>query len=375
MPHPPSRPTVAEIDLDAIRSNFRSVRRRVGRNVAIAAVVKANAYGHGSVPVTRALEQAGADTFGVAFAEEGAELREADVVRPIHVFTLPGAGQVSLYLTHDLEATVATMREARWLNAAGEQAGRSIRVHLKIDTGMNRIGVKLCELEALLRGLARFRRLEINGVFTHFAVAERKNKAFTLRQLEQFSDAVDLLRRHGITPEAVHCANSAAIIDLPESYFTMVRPGIMLYGYAPSGIPPTEHPIRPALTVRSTVAMVKEIGAGESVSYGRRFTARQRTKIATVPIGYADGYSRLLTGRTDVLIGGRRRRVVGTICMDQLMVDVGRTDVRPGDDVVLIGSQRGAHISAQDVAGLLGTIPYEICCAVSARVPRTYRNL
>jgi alanine racemase len=375
MPSDPSRPTVAEIDLGALRSNLRSVRRRVGRAVAIAAVVKANAYGHGSRMVAQTLENAGADAFGVAFAEEGAELRQEGIRLPIHVFTLPAPGQIPLYLAHDLEATIATVREARALNAAAEREGTTVRVHLKIDTGMNRIGVRSAAIESLLRALGRMRRLEIKGVFTHFAVAEIRDTRFTELQLERFEEAIGLLRRHGVTPEAIHCANSAAIIAHPESYFTMVRPGIMLYGYAPSGVPPKEHPIRPVMTLRSSVAMVKEIGPGESVSYGRQFIARRRTRIATVPIGYADGYSRLLTGRTSVLIGGRRHPVAGTICMDQLMVDVGRLDVRPGDDVVLIGTQRGSRITAQDLGDLLGTIPYEICCAVSARVPRTYRNV
>jgi alanine racemase len=369
------RPTVAEVDLGAIRSNCTGIRRRVGPRVRILAAVKANAYGHGAVPVAKALLNAGADGFGVAFPEEAIELRNAGITSQILVFTLPAPGRVKPYLDHGLESTVATVDDLRLLTDAAVAAGRTASIHIKVDTGMNRIGVQRAKLVSFLRALAKMPRLEVKGVCTHFAHSEIRDKRFTHLQLERFDEAVAMLRRHGVEPPDVHCANSAAILDLPDSFFTMVRPGIMLYGYYPSDETTESVRLKPALTLRSTVSMVKEIERGESVSYGRRYIARRRTRIATVPLGYADGYSRQLTGKASVLIRGAAHPVAGTICMDQFMVDVGQSPVRSGDDVVLIGAQRGREISAWDIARKLNTIPYEVCCAISARVPRTYKGL
>jgi alanine racemase len=370
-----ARPTVAEIDLSAIRSNCAGVRRRVGPRVRILAAVKANAYGHGSVAVSKALLAAGADGFGVAFPEEAVELRNAGIASQILVFTLPAPDRVHPYVDYDLESTVATVEDLRLLNDAAVAAGRSLAIHIKVDTGMNRIGVQRARLESFLRALARMRRLEVKGVCTHFVQSELKDKRFTRLQLERFEDALAVLRRHGVSPQDVHCANSAAILDVPDSFYSMVRPGLMLYGYYPSFETSESVKLRPALTLQSQVAMVKDIERGESVSYGRRYIARKRTRIATIPLGYADGYDRQLAGKSSVLIRGKRHPVAGTICMDQFMVDVGRAPVRVGDDVILIGSQRGEEISAWDIAQKLNTIPYEVCCAISARVPRTYKGL
>jgi alanine racemase len=235
---------------------------------------------------------------------------------------------------------------------------------------MNRIGVKPRDLSKLVKALGGLKQLEIKGVYTHFATADRRDKSFSKQQLALFHQSLDTLRTAGVVPEVVHCAGSAGILDLPESYFSMVRPGIMLYGYYPSNETTESVRVKPVLSLKSRVSVVKWIEAGESVSYGRRFIAPRRTRIATLPVGYADGYMRLLTGQSSALIAGTVFPIVGTICMDQLMVDVGKSDVRVGDEAVLIGRQGRKAITAWDLASKIGTIPYEICTNISSRVPR-----
>lgn len=364
---------MAEIDLRALAGNLDGVRKKVGRSVRIMGVVKANAYGHGIIEVAKFLERRKVDYLGVANAEEGVALREAGIAVPIHVFTLPSKSQAPLIVQYDLEPTVCSQAEASILNAQGTRAGKSVLIHVKIDTGMNRIGVKPGDLKKLLKRLSTFRRLEIRGVYTHFAAADVRDKSFSRQQLSEFHDALEILRREGVSAELIHCAGSAGILDLPESYFTMVRPGIMLYGYYPSHETTESVELAPVLSLKSRVSLIKWVNPGETVSYGRRFTPRRRTRIATLPIGYADGYMRSLTGRSSVLIGNKRFPTAGTICMDQLMVDVGNEDVRVGDEAVFIGHQRHERISAWDLAATLGTIPYEICTNISSRVPRIQR--
>ena len=336
------------------------------------AVVKANAYGHGLIEVSRFLERQPVEYLGVANAEEGVALRVAGIKAPILVFTLPALSQSRLFGDFGLECTICSEPDARLLNAEGQRRGQTLPVHLKVDTGMNRIGVKVADLAKLLKILGTMPRLEIKGVYTHFATADRKESTFTRTQLEEFRRALEVLRKEGVSPEHVHCAGSGAIMHLPESYFTMVRPGLALYGSYPSDKISKRFRVEPALTLKTRVSLVKWIGSGETVSYGRRFTAKRRTQIATLPIGYADGYPRALSGRAEVLLAGRRFPVVGTICMDQLMVDVGRADVGVGDEAILIGRQGGQTINAWDLARLAATIPYEIFTNISSRVPRIY---
>ncbi|MEX2191363.1 MAG: alanine racemase [Bacteroidota bacterium] len=362
---------MAEIDLSAVAFNLRGVRKKVGSGTKVMAVVKANAYGHGIGLVAPFVESAGlADYFGVAFAEEGIALREAGLRKPIHVFTIPFERQASLFTDFNLEPTVSSIQEIAFLERSAVKAKRTLPIHLKIDTGMNRIGVKSAELEAVVSALRKARRLAVQGVFTHFATADEVNKQFLMHQLDEFHRQLERLRHLGLEAGLVHCANSASILDLPESAFSMVRPGVMMYGYYPSRTTSESIPLKVAMTLKSCVSLVKWIGPGESVSYGRRFVATKRTQIATIPIGYADGYTRLLSGKAGVLIRGKKYPIAGSICMDQLMVDVGADEVLAGDEVVLIGSQGSGQISAWDLASSLGTIPYEICCAISSRVPR-----
>ena len=336
------------------------------------AVVKANAYGHGDTEIAPLLEKWGAEYFGVAFPEEGVRLREAGVRKPIHVFTLGVRSQTPLYTEYKLEATVCSPHDVDVLGNLSVKGRRTIPVHVKVETGMNRIGVRRHDVSALVMALARLRRLEIKGVFTHLATSEDKDTTFAKQQLSEFQKALDDLKALKVEPELVHCANSGAIQHLPESYFSMVRPGIMMYGYYPSRTMEQTAPVAPAMSIKTAVSLVKWINAGESVSYGRRFIAQRRTRIATLPVGYADGYPRLLSGKSSVLINGQKFPVVGTVCMDQLMVDVGTTDVRAGDEAVLIGKQGQSQVTAWDLAERIGTIPYEILCNVASRVPRVY---
>lgn len=370
----PLRPTIAEIDLQAIAFNLKGIRSRVGRSVKIMAVVKANAYGHGIEGVSKFVDRSLADYFGVAFAEEGLAVRKAGIRKPIHVFALPAENQAHLFVEGGLEPTVCTAGQIRALQSAAAKSRKTLSVHLKIETGMNRIGVRRTDLPGLLKELGKAGRLEIKGVFTHFANSDEKDKSFMETQLREFESALDLLASQKVEPELVHCANSAAILDAPQASFSMVRPGVMMYGYYPSRTTSESIPLRRAMSIKSRVAYVKWIEAGESVSYGRRYVATRRTKIATLPLGYADGYSRLLTGKATALIGGNEYPVAGTICMDQLMVDVGESEVSEGDEAVLVGTQGGKSIGLWDLASKMSTIPYEICCAISSRVPRVYRS-
>jgi alanine racemase len=367
-----TRPTAAVVDLGVISENLKSIRRKIGGNVKVMAVVKANAYGHGLLEVSRFLERQSVEYLGVANAEEGVALREAGIRAPILAFTLPAESQSRLFGDFGLESTVCSEPDVRLLNAEGERRGQTLPVHLKVETGMNRIGIKASDLPGLLKVLSKMRRLEIKGVYTHFATADEKDTTFSKRQLGEFRRALEVLQKEGVSPEHVHCAGSAAIMHLAESYFSMVRPGLALYGCYPSHEISKSFRVRPALTLKSRVSLVKWIEPGETVSYGRRHTAKRRTKIATLPIGYADGYPRALSGRAEVLMGGRRFPVAGRICMDQLMVDIGRADVDVGDEAILIGRQKRESIDAWDLARLAGTIPYEIFTNISSRVPRIY---
>ncbi len=337
------------------------------------AVVKANAYGHGIIPVSRYLVENGITDLGVAFAEEGLILRAAGVRAPIHVFALSQGAQVDLCVEHRLDATVATVEGLRAVQRTAARLGRTVGIHLKVETGMNRIGLQTAEIPGFLRALARANRVELRGVYTHFATSDVPGSRFVGEQLRRFEDAVEILIRAGVEPEVVHVANSGAILHRRDATYSMVRAGILMYGYSPTGPDDRTLPVRPALSLRTRVALVKRIRRGESVSYGRRYRVSRPTTIATIPIGYADGLFRTLTNRgASVLIRGRRFPIVGTICMDQCMVDCGNADVLTGDDVVLIGTSGSRTLTAWDLAKTAGTIPYEVTCAISARVPRTY---
>jgi alanine racemase len=368
-------PICAEIDLRAISHNLAEVRRLVGPEVEIMAVVKANAYGHGLIEVARHAAASGAGWLGVARAAEGCELRRHGVEIPILVLGYTPPEQYAEILACDLAQAVYDFSLASALAEAARRAGRTVRVHLKIDTGMGRLGFPADEpgLKAALR-TARLPGLEVEGIFTHFATADAADKTFVLEQLTRFREALAVLRRAGLEAPLIHAANSAAIIDLPESHFNMVRPGIMLYGLYPSHEVQTRLvDLRPAMTLKARIAMVKKVPGGFPVSYGCTHVTCRPTTLATIPAGYADGYFRAFANRSRVLVHGTRCRVVGTVCMDQIIADVGHvTDVAVGDEVVLFGRQGEATLPVDELAAIAGTINYEIVCAVSARVPRVY---
>lgn len=367
------RPTYAEIDLDALQHNFREIRRQAGSERQVLAVVKANAYGHGAVPVTRALEAAGADLFGVAIVEEGVELRQAGVTRPILVLGGVYPGQEEVFLRHGLAATIFDLAGARRLQARAAGVGAVCPIHLKVDTGMGRIGFRPEDLPTALRELRTLPALRLEGVLSHLALADEPDHPFTGAQTDLFRQVLQQVREAGFAFRYAHLSNSADLFsrDLPEC--NLVRPGIALYGGLPAEHLASRLDLRPVMSFRTTVVQLKEVPAGTGISYGHRFVASRRSLLAAIPVGYADGFTRKLSNCGEVLVRGRRARVAGTVCMDWTLIDV--TDipgVTVGDQVTLLGRDNGCRISAEEWAERIGTISYEIFCQVSKRVPRIY---
>jgi alanine racemase len=363
------RATRAEILLDAIGHNLRVVQEAAaGRRIL--AVVKADAYGHGVVPVARRLQTEGVDGFGVALAEEGIELREAGIDRAILVLNGINGGAHREIIAAGLTPVVYEISEARAFDLVS--GSRPIDVHLKVDTGMGRLGVPLGELSDFLRELRRFPSIRIAGLMTHLSTADA-DPLYVAEQLAGFAEARGLVRRFGHEPSVLHVANSAALFRHPESHFDWVRAGLALYGYP--GSDTIDAPLRPALRWRTEVLRVRTLQAGESVGYGRSFRAPVETRLATIPVGYGDGLLRSASNRGHVLIGGVRCPIVGNIAMDLTTVDVsGVSRVAIGDEVLLLGEQGGSVLDARDLAVAAGTIPYEVLTNVSRRVPRVYLN-
>jgi alanine racemase len=365
----------AVINCAAFRSNLEAVRSYVGPRPRIMAVIKANGYGHGMVHLAGEATAAGITDFGVARVHEGLELRAAGFDQRILVFESAPPGAVRNAIDQGLTLTVTDPISLAIVEEEARRAGKRTDVHVKIDTGMGRLGLPPGQAERFVVEVARSPHVVLGGIYSHFATSEDPDRAFALLQLERFSDVLDGVRREGVEIPERHMANSGAIISLPGSHLDMVRPGIMLYGYPPGQGMPERYPVRPVLSLVSRVAFVKDVDAGVSISYGRKYFTGARTTVTTVPMGYGDGYSRLLTGKAEVLIRGLRFRVAGTICMDQLMVDVG-TDagIAVGDEVVFIGRSGTEVITAWDVASRIGSIPYETTCALTPRVPRVYES-
>jgi alanine racemase len=373
------RPAWAEIDLAAVAANVRWIADVVAP-AEVCAVVKADGYGHGAVAVARAALDAGAAWLGVALAEEGATLRDAGITAPILVLSEPLADDMEVATWFGLRPTVytpagveAAARAAK--NAPSRGAPAPVPVHLKIDTGMHRVGCQPEDAVLLAGAIATHRALVFEGVYTHLAVADEPANPFTDEQLRRFAAAVDDLDAAGLRPRLTHAANSAGAITRPDSRFDMVRVGIALYGIPPAPALADEVDLHPAMRLKATVGLVKTVAAGERVSYGLRHRFDRDTVVATVPIGYADGVRRRLSELgADVLIRGRRRPMCGTITMDQITIDCGDDqEVRAGDEVVLIGRQGDEEITADEWAARLDTIGYEIVCGIGPRVPRRYR--
>ncbi|HTX18638.1 MAG TPA: alanine racemase [Bacteroidota bacterium] len=368
------RPTYAEIDLGAIHYNLKQIRKKVGRRPLIMAVVKANAYGHGMIQVARSILKDGtAGYFGVAIVEEGIQLRENGIAAPVLVLTAAPEPQLELFVKHGLEATVCSMAVARKLDHVAARTGGEGIIHVKVDTGMGRIGIPPVDAVAFVEELRKLKHLKVAGVFTHFATSDDRDHTFAKRQLSTFKSLLAALHAAGFDIPLKHCANSGAILQHPDSYFDLVRPGIMIYGHPPSRTVSPMLPLRPAMSLRSRIEFMKTVEKGTSISYGRRYFTRGRTTIGSVAIGYGDGFSRRLTNKASVLVNGKRFPVVGTICMDQVMIDVGiRSSCKVGDRVTLMGKDGKEEISIWQISDQLGTIPYEVCCSITERVPRNY---
>lgn len=369
------RPAYVEINLDNLAHNIKEVRRLTGKNAQVMAVIKADGYGHGATKIAQTLLDNGADRLAVAVLDEAIELRNAGFDVPIFVLGYTQPERAAEVVQYDIEQAVYSIETAEALSMAARAAGKTVRVHIKIDTGMGRIGLQPND-EALetIRAINKLDHLKIKGVFTHFAVADEVDKAYTLQQYERFMSICTQLEEEGIQIELKHCGNSATIIDLPDMHLNLVRAGIMLYGLAPSkDVMLNKLELKEVMSLKVRITHVKELAAGQSVSYGRKFIAEKPATIASLPIGYADGYTRLLSGKAEALVKGKRVPVVGRICMDQCMIDVTNIpDVAVGDEVVLFGQQGEGFISIDEIAEKLETINYEVVCMISRRVPRVY---
>lgn len=365
----------AEIDLAALRHNLGEIRRIIGPNVAQMAVVKAEAYGHGAFEVAQAACQAGAAWLGVALPEEGLALRQKGITVPILVFAPLQTEQVGFFLEHQLTATVCFLEPVVALSREALKRGQTVQVHVKLDSGMGRVGVRPEEAVKFIKKVAAIPGIKVEGLYSHLATADQADKRYALEQISRYEHVVSDLKAAGHLPGLLHLANSAGMMELPQTHLNMVRTGIILYGLYPSNeVDRGRIDLKPVLSLKTRVLYVKKVPAGTGISYGQRYHTAKVSTIATLPIGYADGWSRMLSHKAQALIGGKRYPVVGTICMDQCMVDVGDDPVEIGDEVVLIGAQGKERITADEIAELLGTINYEVTCMIGDRVPRVYIN-
>jgi alanine racemase len=371
-----NRPTIAEIDLDAFRFNYMQIRKKVDINTRILAVVKADGYGHGAIFLSRELQELGVDLLGVAICEEAIALRKAGIEVPIIILNGIFKGQIEEAFEYDLTPVIFDLHTARCLSDRGKNLNSKIKVHVKIDTGMGRIGILPEGLTRFFTSLKTLSNLEIEGVLSHLSTASGdslQDKDFTSLQIKKYEDSIKELEKLRIYPPIRHIANSAATIDMLHCSCNTVRPGLLLYGAYPCPRFVDKIKLKPVMRLKTEISQIKRVPCGSGISYGRTFVTRAQSSIATLPIGYADGYSRLLSNCGSVLIRGKKAPVVGSVCMDMIMVDV--TDVpraKVGDEAVLIGRQGDCEITADDIAEKIGTISYEVFCNVSRRVPRVY---
>ncbi|MBW1958935.1 MAG: alanine racemase [Deltaproteobacteria bacterium] len=380
----------AEVDLEAIAHNVRELRRITDPGADLMAVVKANAYGHGVIEVTRKALESGADTLGVARIEEGIELRKAGFNESVLIFGYTPPALARKLIAFDLTQTVWSYKTAQALSDVAVSSNKQIKVHLKVDTGMGRLGLlpdyrRPPETEQNLMGnairdvesISSLAGLTMEGVYTHFATADSSDKAYAEKQFKIFIDFLNELRRAGMNPPLCHAANSAAIIDMPETHLHIVRAGIAIYGLYPSDqVNKRRIALKPAMTLKSKIVHLKKVPPGFKVSYGSTYQTPKSTTIASIPVGYADGFNRLLSSRGHMLVRGRRAPIVGRVCMDQTMLDVGHIpDVALEDEVVIFGRQEDASITVDEIAATLNTINYEIVSSLTARVPRIYPKL
>lgn len=360
--------TYAEINLKAIKHNIAAIRKLLAPSVKFTAVVKANAYGHGAVAVARSAVEAGADFLAVANLKEALELREAGIVSRILILTESPTSVMDEIIQYDLDQTIYSYTEAKALSDEAVKRGKNARVHIKVDTGMGRVGVPPSEAAAFVAKVSSLKGIDLEGIFTHFAMAEDPQDNFTADQFAKFKQVISK-----VDIPIKHSANSAGVLFHPETHLDMVRVGLMMYGLYPQGNSRNLIDLKPALSFKSRVTYLKKIPAGTPLSYGCTYVSPVATNIATVPVGYADGFSRRLSNRGQVIIKGRRFPVVGRVTMDLTMIDVRDAKIEVGDEVVLIGEQNEQVITADEVADLEETISYEVVCGIGKRVPRIYK--
>ncbi|MFH1665773.1 MAG: alanine racemase [Candidatus Omnitrophota bacterium] len=366
------RPTWAEIDLDAVRYNLSRIRSFVDKDVKILAVVKANAYGHGLVPVSRVLAANGADYLGVATVDEAVTLRRAGLELPVLVLGSVLEEEARAAVAYNVTLTLCNLELLDALLAIAGRTGLRPKVHVKVDTGMGRIGVWHEDAADFIKSVHANKQIEVEGVYTHFSAAARDNE-ITRMQISFFEEVLKRLEEAGIVPVYRHSANSVAVVDWKRSHLNMVRTGILLYGVYPKERFRRDFKLDPVMNLKTRIVYLKSAPPGRAISYGRTYITQKDTKIATIPIGYADGYGRILSNKAEALIRGQYVRIVGMVTMDQTLLDVGHIpDVKVGDEVVLIGKQGDAEIPIEKIAKLAGTIPYEILSAITDRVPRIY---
>lgn len=368
------RPTWVEINLDNLAYNIREIRKITKKDTLITAVVKANAYGHGSIEAAKIFLANGADRLAVATLSEAIELRKAKIYAPILVLGYIPKSQYPLAIKWNISQTIYNYESAKILSNISQDLGKKSIIHIKIDTGMGRLGFlpKDDSVEDIVK-ISQLPNLEIEGIFSHFSKADERDKGYTIYQFESFMDMVKKLDNRGVYIPIKHISNSAAIIDLPQYHLDMIRPGIMLYGYYPSEeVDKDRIVLRPAMTLKTKVSNIKKVPKGSYISYGGLYVTEKESKIATIPIGYADGFSRLLTSKAEAFVKGHRVPVVGRICMDQCMLDVSNVeDVDIDDQIVLFGYEEGQP-TVEEIANKLNTNSYEVICMVGRRVPRVY---
>ncbi|WP_339060962.1 alanine racemase [Tepidibacillus marianensis] len=367
------RPTVAEIDLDAMTENVHFFKNRILKDIKVMAVVKANAYGHGVTPVVKHLQSIGIHHFAVAFMDEAIELRKAGINDPILILGHTTIEAIEAAFFYDIRVTVFSKEVLDQIHLIGEKRKQQLKVHVKIETGMGRIGVYPEDIEEFYEMIRQSPWIEVEGVFSHFATADEKDKEYTKKQYERFINVVKFIEKYQTIP-LIHISNSAAMIDLPDLQQTMVRLGISLYGMLPSkevGIDP--HDLNPVMTLKTKISFVKNVSPGQTISYGGTYRVEKESKIATIPIGYADGLFRGLSNRGFVLVRGEKAPIIGRICMDQTMIDVSHLpNIEAGEEVVIYGKQQGHWLMIDEQAKLLNTINYELATSVGYRIPRIY---
>jgi len=367
------RPTTATIDLARLRFNHQAIKGLVGEEVGVLCAVKGDAYGHGAIEVAQTLQDAGCEWFGVALVEEGLRLREAGIHVPVLCLEGVGPAGADAAMRNRLTPVLYDLAEAERIDRAASRRHEPCGVHLKVDTGMGRLGVPMPNWEGFLDRLTQYRWIRVDGIMTHLSTAEAQSPTVTDEQGRKFLEAVRAARSRGVRPTMLHMANSAALLGHPRLRFDLVRPGLLVYGVHPSAASVEQLTVEPVMSVKTRVLFVKDLPPGAGISYGRQFVTDRPSRIATLPVGYADGYPRALSNRGEVLIHGKRAPIRGAVCMDLVMIDVTdvETPVRSGDEVVLLGDQGDERITVEELAVHAETIPYEILCGFSERVPRS----